>query len=212
MPYFHSSLKGDPRSRKTSRKGFTLIELLVVIAIIAILASILFPAFATARKAAQRISCASNLKQMGSAMSQYTQEFDETFPALPTGVHWPVLLMPFAKDAKIYSCPSSTPETGNWPAPPAPTPRIYSYGVNNLLTDIKASGRPAKLSEVKKTSAVPMLFDSRADRAAFGSDVDVVAASERHLKGNNICFADGHVKWFNIGYIQSPALNFDPED
>ena len=40
--------------KRTHRSGFTLIELLVVIAIIAILAAILFPAFAKARESARR--------------------------------------------------------------------------------------------------------------------------------------------------------------
>ena len=56
------------------RNGFTLIELLVVIAIIAILAAILFPVFAKVRENARRISCASNEKQMGTALVQYVQD------------------------------------------------------------------------------------------------------------------------------------------
>src|ERR1041384_3721966 len=74
-------------------RGFTLIELLVVIAIIAILAAILFPAFAAAREMARGASCKSNLKQIGSAMQMYAQDYDEmTVPLqycssqlLPTG-------------------------------------------------------------------------------------------------------------------------------
>jgi prepilin-type N-terminal cleavage/methylation domain-containing protein len=62
------------------QRGFTLIELLVVIAIIAILAAILFPVFAQAREKARQTSCLSNEKQLGTAISMYVQDYDETYP------------------------------------------------------------------------------------------------------------------------------------
>jgi prepilin-type N-terminal cleavage/methylation domain-containing protein/prepilin-type processing-associated H-X9-DG protein len=65
--------------------GFTLIELLIVIAIIAILASILFPVFGRARENARRISCSSNLRQLGLAFTQYAQDYDERLPLAVDG-------------------------------------------------------------------------------------------------------------------------------
>jgi prepilin-type N-terminal cleavage/methylation domain-containing protein/prepilin-type processing-associated H-X9-DG protein len=110
-----------PRSR---HKGFTLIELLIVIAIIAILAAILFPVFGRVREMAKRSSCASNLKQMGLAVLQYAQDYDERYPSATMGygyagcssngsdnprcVKWMDLVQPYAKSTQIFNCPSDT--------------------------------------------------------------------------------------------------------
>jgi prepilin-type N-terminal cleavage/methylation domain-containing protein/prepilin-type processing-associated H-X9-DG protein len=85
------------RIRETKR-GFTLIELLVVIAIIAILAAILFPVFAQAREKARQLVCLSSLRQIGTAVMQYTQDNDEVYPLVygDWGM-WTDMISPYIK-------------------------------------------------------------------------------------------------------------------
>jgi prepilin-type N-terminal cleavage/methylation domain-containing protein/prepilin-type processing-associated H-X9-DG protein len=104
-------IKSDGKSRK--RTGFTLIELLIVIAIIAILAAILFPVFGRARENARRTSCASNLKQVGTGLIQYMQDFDGWQMGSEIVVDgtkirsWPSLMYPYIKNAQVFQCPSA---------------------------------------------------------------------------------------------------------
>ncbi len=66
---------------KKGGSAFTLIELLVVIAIIAILAALLLPALAAAKLKANRVKCASNMKQLGLGFVLFAGDNADTFPA-----------------------------------------------------------------------------------------------------------------------------------
>ena len=71
----------------TKRAGFTVVELLVVMSIIILLIALLLPALGRARASTRITVCASQLRQMGSGLSAYANDFSNELPP-GNGSHW----------------------------------------------------------------------------------------------------------------------------
>lgn len=148
----------------TPRSAFTLVEVLVVLSIIAVLAAILFPVLGRARESARRSSCQSNLRQIGLAFLQYTQDFDENYPlttatTLGGGMSytpassWTTSTQSYIRNAQIYRCPSDN--AARWDSarlPPDAPPFTTSYVLNDWFSagrigafaSVSASSEPAR--------------------------------------------------------------------
>lgn len=85
-------------------RGFTLIEVLVVISVVSILIALLIPAVQYARETSRRLTCASNLKQLGLALNNYEASF-KVYPQGANGGRYSghVMLLPFLEQTNLYN-------------------------------------------------------------------------------------------------------------
>ena len=99
------------------RRGFTLLELLIVIAIIMVLAAILYPALGAVRERARQTVCLSNLRQIGTSLHMYAQDYDGIWPTSqfvtllpePPGfatIYWNEVLRPYVRNRQVFYCPN----------------------------------------------------------------------------------------------------------
>jgi prepilin-type N-terminal cleavage/methylation domain-containing protein/prepilin-type processing-associated H-X9-DG protein len=188
---------------RARRRGFTLIELLVVAAIIALLAAITFPVMGSARDAARRTRCLSNLHQIAVAHRIYVQDYEETLPPsyqrAPHGyVLWPEYLRPYYRDERILDqgfTPSQERQEIRWLADYT----MCAWGPGGLGTAEKPYFRwpgaptadlldpqPMRLAEVLRPVEVLQLVDGRTGALE-------ISIFSRHARGMlNGAFVDGH--------------------
>jgi prepilin-type processing-associated H-X9-DG protein len=130
---------------------------------------------------ARRASCQSNLKQIGLAVAQYAQDYDEILPLRP----WVVSLLPYTKSEQIFQCPEAS----------------ATQGTTDYFWNRRFIG--ARQSTLNKPKTLILLGDGQDD-----APLDVTLSSlpeawrreenspsHRHLSGANYGFADGHVKF-----------------
>ena len=161
-------------SRHTNT-AFTLIELLIVISIIAILAGMLFPVFAQAREKARQTTCISNERQLGLAIIQYSQDYDEQIPSGTIGVlgqGWAGQVYPFVRSAALYRCPDDATDEDK--------------GDPHLLISYALNCNAARLSQASFTaSASTILLFEVNDSFADVKTAETTSPTGRGLPGDN---------------------------
>ena len=213
------------------RHGFTLIELLIVIAIIAILAGMLLPALAQARKRGQGAFCVGNLRQLGFGLTAYAGENRDHVPVLrqnkPDGSsnfdYWDNLIYAYVGGngtvtnaiaqkvsfAKLMRCPLGPVKKNAT----ANAPRTYSIlrgyqntGISWLNGTVSGS---AQLGRIRRPGGVIAITEYPSDVNAICSTADCgIVAPDSLINCRPDCYQSIGQREFPMGvYLHGPYRN-----
>ena len=204
--------------------AFTLIEILIVLAILGLLAALLFPAFARARESGRRATCAGNLSQINLAISLYATDNNKHYPNIyfaseHTACTWVNSIFPYVKSGQIFHCPDYL-EGEFRPGCPAPDnsvePPLTYAGSYSLLSLPKA--RNFRAMDFRHPTTTILVIDGLGSLVSPGNPgteetpapgpvlnrkwIEETNVRLRHTvggrEGDNVLWADGHVKWLSL--------------
>ena len=219
------------RCSRQKTQGFTLLELLTGVAIIAVLCTLLIPAFGEVRKSAQQARCASNMRQIGCALLLYAAANDNKLPetshTTAFGQSWIYTLSDYLGDCdEVRICPADPKGDDRFDAGGT------SYILNSFLfvPQIDPFGQPMggpsnNLTLIESPAEVPMAF-TIADSQGIGDANDHTHSNRwgswsavvrdispgrfgggntpmRALGSANYLFADGHVEQVDAAVMKA---------
>src|SRR5262249_24845680 len=144
---------------------------------------------------ARAISCLSNTKQLGLALTMYEQDYDETLPQTsyehPTlKIHWSYVVQPYVNNVNIFVCPSdSNAVTPNTLCAAGQTPGVG------------CDAQVPKFSYLNNYAAIPAHDYLPVSSAAFGTPASLIVLTERRDKLPQMKKDIGHWKGTGGFYV-----------
>ena len=150
-------------------------------------AAILSPSVNRSPLHARRVNCQLNLKQIGLAVAQYAQDYDDHLPPC----HWASVLLPYMKTEQLFCCPETN----------------YTPGTTDYFWNARFAG--TEQSKISHPPTLILLGDGQDDApldATLSSLPESWRRNEnspawRHLETANYGFADGHVKALRVNRV-----------
>ena len=206
------------------RRGFTHVELLVVIGIIAILIAILIPVLGRAREASRPTQCLSNLRELGTALVMYANNYNDQIP-IPYwdgmkqtnylvhynegGVRYYAMLgllfqAKVMKDPRVMYCPNESLDRWSFQNPENPWPPVETPSASQMTTRAGYGTRP---TVNWLGNGTPPEYFSRLTKfkhRALLSDLTPTPffMTRRHKRGVNVYYATGADKWIESKEIE----------
>jgi len=160
-----------------------------------IVAAIMFPVFARAKDAAMQTSCLNNVKQLSVAVHMYEQDWDNSYPLAG---NWNEAI---GKYLSPHAAQGATYKRGNVWVCPAAKSKEPSYALNDMLAGVSEK-------DVSFLAETVSIYESLPGRNQAGG-ATLLPVPPRHHGGNNVGFADGHVK--SVGEYETGGLVWDPK-
>ncbi len=193
------------------RHAFTLFELLVVITILMILLAILMPTVGMVRNQAKRTQCASNLRQVGTVVMAYTNDYGQfpasegltpgVYPHVLAGTVAPVLPGIFSDYASgaisIFYCPANAQKrsaANNWPNAGL-SAYCMTYGLmpwcrnTSFMVPVPSYTPQPSVNTIVGSDFYATLDSGRAINLVWNHSANGAPS------GMNEVYGDGHVTW-----------------